>query len=68
MSFRDKIVNLGFSPAVVNEVARELAKSPAASRDQLAAALQAIDRAIESEPGTSEYRDTRATVLSRLGR
>ncbi|HSN87773.1 MAG TPA: rhomboid family intramembrane serine protease [Thermoanaerobaculia bacterium] len=56
------------SPSFGNNLAWEIATNPAASQDQLAAALEALDRVFESEPGTSEYRDTRATLLYRLGR
>jgi membrane associated rhomboid family serine protease len=53
---------------MLNEIAWEVAASPAASRDLLARALQAVERAVASNPKQAEFRDTRATVLYRLGR
>jgi hypothetical protein len=54
------------SPTMLNALAQGVASSPSASRTDLAAALQGIDRAMKKEPGTITFRETRATVLYRL--
>ncbi len=55
-------------PGLLNDLAWSVATDPAASRTDLTTALQGIERAIRKEPKASEERDTRATVLYRLGR
>jgi len=56
------------SPGMLNDLAWEVATSPAASEAQLTTALRGMERAIKSEPKEAAFRDTQATVLYRLGR
>lgn len=55
-------------PAIKNNMVWTLATNPATPRDQLTAALQAIEPLAESESEASAHKDTQATVLYRLGR
>jgi rhomboid protease GluP len=55
-------------PGMLNDLAWSVAADPAASRTDLTTALQGVERAVQKEPKAQWERDTRATVLYRLGR